>query len=347
MPLIELKNLNKTFKTKTSSVRALNDVSLSVEKGDIFGIIGLSGAGKSTLIRCINLLERPDSGGVIIDGEDIIKLGEKEIRQKRKNIGMIFQHFNLFNSRTIAQNIAYPLRYGGLTDEQIENRVKELLEIVGLESKENGYPSQLSGGQKQRVGIARALAANPQILLCDEATSALDPKTTQSILALLKELNKKLGLTIVIVTHEMSVIKAICNKAAIMENGEVIEQGAIFDIFSVPRRKATKDFIATTSNLHKVYDLLEEDSPALHLSKGETLAYFSYIGRAAVESLISTVSVMFDVRINIIFGDLDLIQGMPMGGLIVIIGGTDANKQKTIDYVGQKGVKVEVLKQYD
>ncbi|MDR3243124.1 MAG: ATP-binding cassette domain-containing protein, partial [Elusimicrobiota bacterium] len=197
--MIELKNINKTFISKDSSVCALKNVSLKIQDGEIFGIIGLSGAGKSTLIRCINLLERPDSGQVLLDGADLVKLSPKEVRENRKNIGMIFQHFNLFRSRTIAQNIAYPLQYGDLTKEQIDKRVNELLEIVGLESKINGYPSQLSGGQKQRVGIARALATNPKVLLCDEATSALDPKTTQSILSLLKDLNKKLGLTIVIV----------------------------------------------------------------------------------------------------------------------------------------------------
>ena len=215
--MIELQNINKTFSSKNSTVAALKNVSLKIEQGEIFGIIGLSGAGKSTLIRHINLLERPDSGKVIVDGDDLTALSPKEVWEKRSSIGMIFQHFNLFRLRTIAQNIAFPLEYRKLSRDFIDKRVQELLELVELESKINVYPSQLSGGQKQRVGIARALAHNPKVLLCDEATSALDPKTTQSILALLKNLNKKLGLTIVLVTHEMSVVKSICDKTAVME----------------------------------------------------------------------------------------------------------------------------------
>lgn len=342
--MIELTNINKTFKTKTSEVYALKNVSLKIEQGEIFGIIGLSGAGKSTLIRCINLLERPDSGSVVVEGDDLTLLSPSQVREKRKTIGMIFQHFNLFRSRTIAENIAFPLQHRGYTKEQIDKRVNELLELVGLESKINGYPSHLSGGQKQRVGIARALATNPKILLCDEATSALDPKTTLSILALLKDLNKKLNLTIVIVTHEMSVIKSICNEVAVMEAGEIIEMNEVFDIFANPKHKITKDFIATTSNLNKIYDLLAENSIVTVLDQGETLAHFSYAGPSAVEALISTVSSMFNIKLNIIFADLDIILDMPMGGLILKISGSKENQQKAFDYVKERGVKVEVIK---
>jgi D-methionine transport system ATP-binding protein len=345
--LIELRDVSKTFNTKHSTVRALKDVSLTIEDGEIFGIIGLSGAGKSTLIRCINLLERPDSGSVIVNGDDLMKFSPAQIREKRKDIGMIFQHFNLFRSRTIAENIAFPLQHRGYTKEQIDDRVTELLELVGLESKINGYPSQLSGGQKQRVGIARSLATNPKILLCDEATSALDPKTTLSILALLKDLNKKLNLTIVIVTHEMNIIKSICNEVAVMEAGEVIETDEVFNIFANPKHKITKDFIATTSNLNKIYDLLAENSIVTTLKPGETLAHFSYSGPSVVEALISTISAMFDIRLNIIFADLDIILDMPMGGLILIISGSKENQKKAFDYVRERGVKVEIIKSYD
>jgi D-methionine transport system ATP-binding protein len=231
-----------------------------------------------------------------------------------------------------------------MSKDKITERVKELLDLVGLNDKAHAYPSQLSGGQKQRVGIARSLASNPSILLCDEATSALDPQTTQSILALLKELNKKLGLTIVIITHEMHVVKSICTRAAVMENGEVVECGSIFDIFSNPRHQITRDFIATTSNLHKINDLIKEDSPIVRLQPNQILARFSYTGRNTVEALISTVSILFNVKINIIFGDLDLIQETPVGGLINIIDGEAEAVEKAIHWIEDKGVRVEVIK---
>ena len=218
--MIYLKNICKTFiDDNKKEVHAVNDVSLTINDGDIFGIIGFSGAGKSTLVRCINLLERPTSGTVEVDGKDLTKLSEKELRESRKKIGMIFQHFNLFPSRTIFGNVAFPLQGSGLSKEEIAAKVRNLLELVGISEKENAYPSQLSGGQKQRVAIARALANDPDILLCDEATSALDPQTTKAILDLLKDLNKKLGITIVVITHEMAVVKEICNKVAVMEKG--------------------------------------------------------------------------------------------------------------------------------
>ena len=226
--MIYLKNICKTFiDDNKKEVHAVNDVSLTINDGDIFGIIGFSGAGKSTLVRCINLLERPTSGTVEVDGKDLTKLSEKELRESRKKIGMIFQHFNLFPSRTIFGNVAFPLQGSGLSKEEIAAKVRNLLELVGISEKENAYPSQLSGGQKQRVAIARALANDPDILLCDEATSALDPQTTKAILDLLKDLNKKLGITIVVITHEMAVVKEICNKVAVMEKGRVVEEGDV------------------------------------------------------------------------------------------------------------------------
>jgi D-methionine transport system ATP-binding protein len=227
--------------------------------------------------------------------------------------------------------------------EAIEKRVQELLELVGLEDKKNVYPSQLSGGQKQRVGIARSLASNPSILLCDEATSALDPQTTQSILALLRDLNKKLGLTIVIITHEMNVIKSICSHAVVMEKGNIVERGSIFDLFSNPQQPVTKDFIATTSSLHKIYDLLRENSPVVRLQPNQVLAHFSYVGRNTVDALISTASVKFNIKINIIFGDLDIIQETPVGGLINILEGSPEIIRDTINWFTGQGVRVEEI----
>jgi D-methionine transport system ATP-binding protein len=342
--MIALKNISKTFRTAHGVIHAVENVSLEVNDGAVFGVIGFSGAGKSTLVRCINLLERPDSGEVLVNGEDLTQLPMAGVRAARKKIGMIFQHFNLFRSRTVAGNIAYPLQYSGMSKTAIAARVRELLEIVDLSDKEHVYPSQLSGGQKQRVGIARALASNPQVLLCDEATSALDPQTTQSILKLLKELNRKLGLTIVIITHEMNVVKSICSHAVVMEKGEIIERGSIFDIFSNPRQQVTKDFIATTSSLYKIYDLLREDSPVISLHKGDVLAHFNYAGRNTAAALISSASIRFGVTINIIFGDLDIINDTPVGGLINIISGESAEIEHTIQWFNTQGVRVEILK---
>ena len=245
--MILLKNLNKTYSTKASEVEALKDVTLNIKKGEIYGIIGFSGAGKSTLVRCINFLEKPTTGEVIVDGKNLGTLSNKDLRIERKKIGMIFQHFNLMKSRTVFENIAYPLRGNGYSKEEINKKVNDLLKLVELEDKSKVYPSELSGGQKQRVGIARALANDPKVLLCDEATSALDPQTTKSILRLLKEVNKKFGITIVVITHEMQVVKEICTRAAVMENGRVVEEGSIFKIFSEPKEKITKSFIDSTS----------------------------------------------------------------------------------------------------
>ena len=341
--MIELRGVSKTFHGKRS-VEAVRDVSLTVEDGEIFGVIGFSGAGKSTLVRCINLLERPDAGEVLVKGRDLTKLDKRELRSSRADIGMIFQHFNLFRSRTVRENVAFPLKYRGIPRKDIENRVQELLEEVGLTGKADTYPSQLSGGQKQRVGIARALASHPSMLLCDEATSALDPQTTQSILSLLKTLNKKHNLTMMIITHEMPVIKSICTHAAVMEQGRINEQGCVFDIFSHPREQITQDFIATTSNLRKIDALLREDSPIVRLKPGELLARFSYAGRNTVEALISTASVMFNIKINIIFADLDIIQETPVGGLINILEGEAGALRRAIEWIESKGVRVEALK---
>ena len=241
--MIELTHISKVY-DGPNRVEALKDISLSVKEGEIFGVIGQSGAGKSTLIRCINMLERPTSGSVVVDGVDLTKLNEKDLREQRKNIGMIFQHFNLLSSRTVYDNVAFPLELQGMSKAEIKERILPILDIVKLGDRLNNYPSQLSGGQKQRVGIARALASNPKVLLCDEATSALDPQTTKSILELLKDINEKLKLTIVLITHEMQVIKEICDRVAVIEGGVILEEGRVVNVFTGPKEKTTKEFVS-------------------------------------------------------------------------------------------------------
>lgn len=256
--MISLENVSKIFRTASGEVHAVREVSLNIEQGEIFGIIGFSGAGKSTLVRCINLLERPTEGTVTIDGTDLTKLDEKRLREVRRKIGMIFQHFNLLRSRTVYDNIAFPLKKSDVSKEEKHKKILSLLELVGLSDKKDVYPSQLSGGQKQRVAIARALANNPKVLLCDEATSAIDPQTTKSILNLLKHVNQTLGITIVVITHEMAVVKDICDRVAIMQQGHIVEEGSTEDVFLHPRENVTKDFISTADNMDRIYELINQ-----------------------------------------------------------------------------------------
>lgn len=342
--MIELTHISKNFASGGRTVHAVQDVSLSIGKGEIFGIIGFSGAGKSTLVRCINLLERPTSGSVTVDGKEMTALSARELRQARKKIGMIFQHFNLMPSRTVFGNVAYPLRGSGLSGEQIADKVHRLLELVGIGDKAEAYPKQLSGGQKQRVAIARALANDPNVLLCDEATSALDPQTTKAILRLLKDLNEKLGITVVIITHEMAVVKEICDRVAVMEHGRVVEQGEVFNVFADPRQEITRSFIHTTSNLRKIEELIEEDSPVVQLKPGELIVRLSYIQRNVSEPLISTVSRKFDITLNIIFSDIAIVQNAPIGGTVAIISGEREQITQAIAYLIEKNVGVEVIK---
>ena len=342
--MIELRHICKQFGSGELQIRAVNDVSLNIATGDIFGIIGFSGAGKSTLVRCINLLERPDSGRVLIEGTEITALGERELRGARKKIGMIFQHFNLMPSRTVAENVAYPLKGSGLSRQEIRERVRELLSLVELEEKENAYPSQLSGGQKQRVAIARALANEPTVLLCDEATSALDPQTTRQILKLLKTLNEKLGITIVLITHEMAVVKEICTHVAVMDHGQVVEQGDVYSVFANPRMQITQNFIRTTSNLHKVDELITENAELTHLQPGQLIVRLSYLSRSVSEPMISYLSRVYNVDINIIFANVEILQGSQLGGTVAIISGERENVTKAIEYFIEKNVGVEVLK---
>ena len=342
--MIELTHISKDFASGGRTVHAVQDVSLSIGKGEIFGIIGFSGAGKSTLVRCINLLERPTSGSVTVDGKEMTALSARELRQARKKIGMIFQHFNLMPSRTVFGNVAYPLRGSGLSREQIADKVQRLLDLVGIGDKAEAYPKQLSGGQKQRVAIARALANDPNVLLCDEATSALDPQTTKAILRLLKNLNEKLGITVVIITHEMAVVKEICDRVAVMEHGRVVEQGEVFNVFADPRQEITRSFIHTTSNLRKIEELIEEDSPVVQLKPGELIVRLSYIQRNVSEPLISTVSRKFDITLNIIFSDIAIVQNAPIGGTVAIISGEREQITQAMQYLSEKNVGVEVIR---
>ncbi|MEI0526604.1 ATP-binding cassette domain-containing protein [Brachyspira murdochii] len=343
--MIVLENVSKIFKTeKNKQLNAVNNVSLKIEKGEIYGIIGFSGAGKSTLVRCINLLERPTSGKVYIDGEDITALNPRELRQKRKKIGMIFQQFNLFASRTVFKNVAYPLRYRGLSKEEIEKKVMSLLELVDIKEKAYVYPSQLSGGQKQRVAIARALANDPNILLCDEATSALDPQTTSSILKLLKKLNENLGITIVVITHEMNVVKELCHRVAVMNKGNLIEEGDIFEVFSHPKNKITQDFIDTTSNLSKIYTLVEEKDNITKIKAGECIVRLKYKKESVGEALVSHVSRKFNVDLNIIFGNVELIDDSLLGGLVVIMHEKEKGGiTNTLNFLQEQKIDVEVI----
>lgn len=344
--MIELKGINKVFKDKNQNeFYAAKDVNLKINDGEIFGIIGFSGAGKSTVVRCINLLGRPTSGQVIVNEKNLLELSAKELREERKKIGMIFQHFNLMPSRTVFENIAFPLKHSGLSKKQVQEKVRELLTLVELTDKESQYPSQLSGGQKQRVAIARALANNPKILLCDEATSALDPTTTKQILGLLKKLRDKLNLTIVIITHQINVVKDICDKVAVMEHGKVVETGDVFDIFANPKDEVTKRFIHSTTNLQKIEELISENSNVVQLKKGEKIIRLSYLQKNVSEPLISTVSSKFGVVLNIIFADIEIVQGAPVGGTVAIFSGENQNIQNALCWLKEKNVGIEILKQ--
>lgn len=341
--MIELKNINVTFESKEQTVQAVKDVSLKVEKGDIFGIVGYSGAGKSTLVRTINLLQRPTSGEVIVNSKNLSVLSAEELRQERKKIGMIFQHFNLMKQRSVGDNVAYPLYKSGLTKDAIEAKVDELLALVGLADKKEAYPSQLSGGQKQRVAIARALANDPEVLLCDEATSSLDPKTTASILELLKNLNKKLSLTIVIITHEMEVVKEICNKVAVMEDGQVLEQGDLISIFTSPKEKLTQEFINTATHIDQAVEKLFNNPSLLNLTTEDVLVNITYKGENTTTPLIASLYARFGVITNILYGNVEILQDTPIGNLIVVLSGDPSKRKEAVKYLKANGVVVKEI----
>ena len=342
--MIVLKDVNKTFTIKDKQITAVQDVNLTIADKEIYGIIGFSGAGKSTLVRCINLLERPTSGSVMVNGVDMLSLSPKELREQRKKIGMIFQQFNLMPSRTVAQNIALPIENSGLSKEEIVQKVNKLLAFVELEDRAAAYPSQLSGGQKQRVAIARALATDPEILLCDEATSALDPQTTKSILRLLNRLNTELGITVVVITHEMDVIKKLCHRVAVMEHGRVVEENTVYSLFAQPVQPITKSFINTTSNLAEIYQLIEDKAEIAELSADEQLVKMRYQETNVSEPLISYISKKFDVTVNILFSDVELVEGLPLGGTVAILKGARNQLREALDYVSGRNVTVEVIK---
>lgn len=335
--MIDLKNIIVDF----DGFKAVDNVNLKVEKNDVYGIVGFSGAGKSTLVRTINLLQRPTSGEVLINGENILDLPKKELRARRKNIGMIFQHFNLLNNITVLDNVIYPIRKLKIPKEEKVKKAKELLKVVGIGDKADNYPRELSGGQQQRCAIARALASDPEILLCDEATSALDPKTTKQILKLLKDLNAKLGLTIVIITHQMEVVKDLCNKCAVMQAGKIIEAGPTLEIFAKPKEPLTREFVETSTN---VAETIEEVKQNIGILKdNELLVKLNYIGASTTEPLINDLYDKFGVKTNVLAGNIEFITGIPVGNLIVSLSGDRENLGKIGDYLEERNVDVEVL----
>lgn len=328
--MIRFEHVSKTFQTKNGPFDALKDVSFEIEKGDIYGVIGYSGAGKSTLIRMVNALETPTSGNVWVEGKDIGTLNQKELRNLRKGIGMIFQQFNLLESKTIYDNVAIALKLNGVSKKDIKKRVTELLDFVELSDKKYSYPGQLSGGQKQRVSIARALANNPSILLCDEATSALDPKTTDSILELLKKINEMLHITIVIITHEMNVIQKICNKVAVMDYGQVVETGSVIQVFSNPQSDIAKRFVG---NL--IRDVIPE--PLVESIRRETrnsrLLRIKLENTDSTEPLLWEINRRFEVETNILYSTINVIQGIVVGIMLVLFTGTDEEIEKAEQYI--------------
>jgi D-methionine transport system ATP-binding protein len=342
--MIELRGVEKHFAGRGggAAIRALAGIDLTIDRGEIFGIIGRSGAGKSTLIRTINLLERPTSGRILVDGTDMTALSGAKLRQARHGIGMIFQHFNLLSSRTVYGNVALPLELAGLNRADIKARVEPLLDLVGLADKRDRYPAELSGGQKQRVGIARALASGPKVLLCDEATSALDPETTTQILRLLADIKRRLGLTIVLITHEMAVIKEICRRVAVMEDGRIIEQGDVFDVFTAPREPTTRRFVGTVMG----GDLPESISARLRpepVAGGTTVLRIVFRDTAANQPVISQLSRQFGLDINILHGRIEEIQGAPFGTLVIQTDGRAEAVQAAINLLKSNHLSVEAL----
>lgn len=334
--MIEIQNLSKIYKTKTGVVNGVDDVTLSIQKGEIYGIVGYSGAGKSSLLRCINLLERPSSGHLTVDGTDLTSLRGEALRLARLKIGMIFQHFYLISQKTVFENIAFALKAAKVPSKDIVKRVESLLEMVGLSDKRDVYPSQLSGGQKQRVAIARALANNPKVLLCDEATSALDPTTTKSILNLLKKINEELDITIVLITHEMNVVKEICHRMAIMQDGRVIEEGAVYKIFSNPKTALAREFIASVVSF--------EIPESIVKSCTGPIVKVTFRGRVAGEGVISDTLQQFNLKGNFLHGSIEYIQEMPLGIFVMELKGEKDEIQKALDYIEQRDAQVEVLR---
>ena len=341
--MIKLNNITKIFTLPDKKLTALDDVSLHVPKGQICGVIGASGAGKSTLIRCVNLLERPTHGAVVIDDVDLTQLSDAELVKTRRQIGMIFQHFNLLTSRTVFENVALPLELENKSKAEIQEKTTALLALVGLSDKHNVYPANLSGGQKQRVAIARALASDPKVLLCDEATSALDPATTQSILKLLKEINRTLGITILLITHEMEVVKRICDQVAVIDKGRLIEQGTVSEIFSNPKTELAQEFIRSTFHITLPEEYLENLSDTPKHAKSYPIIKFEFTGRSVDAPLLSQASKKFGVELSILTSQIDYAGGVKFGFTIAEVeGDEDAITQAKV-YLMENNVRVEVL----
>ncbi|WHY91117.1 methionine ABC transporter ATP-binding protein [Neobacillus cucumis] len=338
--MISIKNVRKIFPSKQGQLKAVDDVNLDINKGEIFGVIGYSGAGKSTLIRMLNGLELPTEGSVTVAGREVSKIKGGDLRKARQEISMIFQHFNLLWSRTVSENIEFPLEIAGVTKAERVKRVSELVKLVGLEGRENAYPSQLSGGQKQRVGIARALANNPKVLLCDEATSALDPQTTDSILDLLVDINKRLGLTIVLITHEMHVIRKICHRVAVMENGRIVELGPVLEVFRNPQAPITKRFVQQVTEPEETKETVEHLLERYHSG---TVVQLTFIGEAAEQPIITNLIRHNDVTVNILQGKISQTQSGSYGTLFIHLDGDSDKVNQAVDYIRTQQVGVEVV----
>lgn len=339
--MIELKHIGKVYHAKGGDLEALKDINLSIEEGEIYGIIGLSGAGKSTLVRCINMLEQPTSGEVIVDGRDMTKLSKMELRKARQEIGMIFQHFNLLSSRTVYDNIAFPLEIQGKSRDEIRKKVEPLLDLVGLTDRRDHYPSQLSGGQKQRVGIARALATGPRVLLSDEATSALDPDTTRQVLALLQDINRDLGLTILLITHEMGVVRDICSHVAVIEAGRIVEAGETYTVFSRPAHTTTRSFLQGVTGVAVPQFVAGQLRDAPQGIKAEAVVQVTFTGRHATDPMLARLTAERGVSVNILAGAIEEIGDQPFGSLIVGLpaGRLDESRRFLEDH----GLMTEVL----
>lgn len=340
MPAIKVTNLSKTFEQKGEKVEALRDISLTIDYGAIYGIIGMSGAGKSTLVRCFNYLERPTTGRVAVDGRDLGSLTEKELREKRSDIAMIFQHFNLLMQKNVLENVCFPMHIQGKNKKEAKKNALELLKTVGLEEKANAYPAQLSGGQKQRVAIARALASNPKILLCDEATSALDPQTTASILALLKEINRKLKITIVVITHQMAVIREICTHVAIVEQGCLAEQGLVEDIFNHPRTRAARELILKDLPEARGQEWIGESRQKEHVA-GDKKLRIVFSENSAFEPVIGNMVLKFGTPVNILRADTKNVGGVAKGEMILGLPANQKLQQDMEQYLQEKGLEIE------
>ncbi len=347
--MIKLDNIDVIFQQKKRTIEAVKDVTIHINQGDIYGIVGYSGAGKSTLVRVINLLQVPTAGKITID-EEVIYEGDKvtltpaQLRNKRREIGMIFQHFNLMAQMTAEENVAFALKHSGLSKQEKKDKVAKLLDLVGLSDRAENYPAQLSGGQKQRVAIARALANDPKILISDESTSALDPKTTKQILALLQELNEKLGLTIVMITHEMQIVKDICNRVAVMQDGQLVEEGSVLDIFSHPKEALTQDFIKTATGIDEALVKIYQQGIVQNLPENSLLVQLKYSGSSTDTAIVNDLYKFYQVSANILYGNIEILDHTPVGEMVVILSGEPTKLHQALEAVTEARVEVTILK---